>query len=62
MPYSYRCTEFPGMEGCPGQFTAATEDEVRKHVELHAREAHGEDPAEWSDEDRRQVEELIRLT
>lgn len=62
MPYLYRCNEFPGMEGCPGAFTAATEGEVRNHVELHAREAHGEDPAEWSDEDRRQVQELIRPT
>jgi predicted small metal-binding protein len=62
MAYSYRCTEFPGMEGCPGSFTAATADEVRKHVELHAREAHGEEPAEWSAEDQRQIQDLIRPT
>ena len=60
MPYTYRCTEFPGMEGSPGSFTAAAEDEVSKHPELHGREAHGENPEEWSEEERRQIGELIR--
>jgi len=60
MAYSYACTEFPGMEGCPGYFVAETADEVLKLVELHARIAHGENPAEWSPGDRRQVQELIR--
>jgi hypothetical protein len=30
MAYSYACTEYPGMEGCPGRFTAGTEDERRQ--------------------------------
>ena len=34
--YSYACNDYPGMEGCPGRFSAATEDELWKLVELHA--------------------------
>ena len=45
MPYSYNCREYLGMEECPGSFVAASKEGVLKHVELHAREAHGEDPA-----------------
>jgi Protein of unknown function (DUF1059) len=44
MPYSYNCREYPGMEECPGSFVAASEEEVLKHVELHAREADGPRP------------------
>jgi hypothetical protein len=33
-----------------GSFTAATREETRHHVPLHAREAHGEDPNAWSKE------------
>ena len=36
------------------------EEEVLKHVELHAREAHGEDPAQWSEEEAQMVKDLIR--
>jgi predicted small metal-binding protein len=50
------------MEECPGSFVAASEEEVLKHVELHAREAHGEDPARWSEEERQTVNDLIRPT
>jgi hypothetical protein len=50
------------MESCPGSFTAATEPELMKHVELHAREAHREDPAKWSVEDRQGVKDIIRKT
>ncbi len=60
MAYSYRCKEFPGMETCPGSFTAATESELWKHIELHAREAHQEDPAKWSADDRNGVKAIIR--
>ena len=38
MPYSVRCAD-AGTD-CPGEFTTETKDEVVKHVELHAREAH----------------------
>jgi predicted small metal-binding protein len=62
MPYSYTCSEYPGMEGCPGFFVARSEDEVFKHAELHGREAHGEDPAQWSEEEVRTVKDLIRPT
>jgi predicted small metal-binding protein len=48
------------MAPCPGTFTADTKEEVLKHVELHAREAHQEDPAKWSAEDREGVRNLIR--
>ncbi|QIA22010.1 MULTISPECIES: DUF1059 domain-containing protein [unclassified Mesorhizobium] len=60
MAYSYRCRDYPGNETCPASFTAATEAEVMKHVELHGRIAHGEDPEQWSPEDRQQVQKLIR--
>jgi predicted small metal-binding protein len=62
MPYFYNCGEYPGMEGCPGFFVAESEQEVFKHVELHAREAHGEDPAQWSEEELQTVKNLIRRT
>jgi hypothetical protein len=60
MAYSYRCGDFPGMEACPGKFTAETEAELWKHIELHASMAHQEDPKKWSAEDRRTMKELIR--
>lgn len=58
--YSFSCSDFPGMEGCPGHFVAESREEVRKLAELHAAIAHGEDPAQWSDEDKAMVAELIR--
>ncbi|HVL33450.1 MAG TPA: DUF1059 domain-containing protein [Actinomycetota bacterium] len=60
MAHSYACTEFPGMEGCPGYFVAETDEEVLQLTELHARIAHGEDPAAWSPQERQQVLDLIR--
>ncbi|RWN32564.1 DUF1059 domain-containing protein [Mesorhizobium sp.] len=57
---TYACKEYPGMETCPGRFEAETEEELWKHIELHASVAHKEDPALWSSEDRAQVEALIR--
>lgn len=59
MPYTYACAE-SGAEECPGKFTTATEDELWKVLELHGREAHGMGTlADWSPEDRRQVQDLI---
>ena len=60
MAYSYRCAEYPGMEACSGSFTAETEGELWKHIELHASVAHQEKPAQWSSADRRTVKNLIR--
>ena len=59
MPYTYRCKDYPGKESCPANFTAETASEVMKHVELHGEVAHGEDPTQWSQEDRAQVQKLI---
>jgi hypothetical protein len=58
--HSYACRDYPGMEACPAQVTAETEDEVWKLMELHASVAHGEDPAAWSDEDRAYLKTLIK--
>ena len=43
--HSYACKDYPGMEGCPGQFVAETEEEIMKLMELHAVVAHAEDPS-----------------
>lgn len=43
MAYSYRCKDYPGMDACPGSFTAETE--LWKHIELHAAIAHQENPS-----------------
>jgi predicted small metal-binding protein len=59
MAYSYRCGDYPGMESCPGSFTAETEVELWKHIELHAKTAHDEDPTKWSPDDRDQMKRLI---
>jgi hypothetical protein len=58
--HSYVCKDYPGMDACPGQFVAETENELWKLIELHATVAHGEDPREWSDEDRKLLKTLIR--
>ena len=60
--YSYACCDYPEMETCPGKVVAATESEVWKLMELHAREAHGEDPGAWSADDRAFLKTLIRET
>jgi len=59
MPYTYICGQFPGMESCPGRFTTAGERELWEVVELHGRVAHGEDPSQWSEEDRDQIRRII---
>lgn len=58
--HSYACKDYPGMEACPGQFVAETEGELWKLIELHASVAHGENPREWSDQDRKLLRMLIR--
>ena len=60
MKITYACADYPGMESCPGQFTAATENELWKLVELHATIAHGEDPSAWGDEDRGIIKDLFK--
>ncbi len=57
---TYACKEYPGMEMCPGRFEAETEEELWKHIELHASVAHQEDPASWPSEERATVKALIR--
>ncbi|RUU25158.1 DUF1059 domain-containing protein [Mesorhizobium sp. M6A.T.Ca.TU.002.02.2.1] len=59
MAYSYRCSDFPGMEACPASFTAETETELWKHIEVHAAVAHHENPEQWSAEDRQQMKKVI---
>jgi hypothetical protein len=58
--YSYRCREYLGMAGCPGFFVAETKEELWKLFELHAKEAHKEEPEKWSSDERRLVDELIK--
>ena len=58
--HSYACKDYPGMEACPAQFTAETEGELWKMIELHATVAHAEDPAEWSGEDKAFLRKLIK--
>lgn len=58
--YSYACKDYPGMKACPGRFYTETEDELWKHMELHASAAHHEDPNSWTAEDRAQLKTLIK--
>jgi predicted small metal-binding protein len=60
MRYSFECADYPGLEACPATFIAATEAELWKHIELHGRAAHDDIPEEWSDDERRQIQDLIR--
>ena len=59
--YSYACSDYPGMEDCPGKVQAETESELWQLLEIHGKLAHGEDPSDWSDEDRAQIKALIKL-
>ena len=56
----YACKDYPGMEACSGRFEAETEEELWKHIELHASVAHKEDPGLWSPEDKAQLKAVIR--
>ena len=58
--YSYTCKDYPGLEDCPGQFYTETENELWKHMDLHASVAHDEDPATRTAEDRAQLKSLIK--
>ena len=58
--YSYACKDYPGMEACLGRFYAATEEEVWRHMELHASLAHQEDPAAWTAEDWEYLKGLVK--
>ena len=62
MAYSYHCKDYPGMESCTGSFTSETEAELWKHIELHAADAHQENPEKWSSEDRLTMQKLIIAT
>ena len=58
--YSYACKDYPGMEACPFYAVTETEGEIWKQMELHATDTHGENPGEWSDEDRQYLGALIK--
>jgi hypothetical protein len=57
---SYACKDYPGMEACSGMFYAETEDELWKHIELHASVAHQENPVAWTADDRAYLKTLIK--
>ncbi len=58
--FSYACRDYPGMEACPASFTAGSEAELWSLIELHATQAHGEDPAQWGSDDRSMLQTLIK--
>lgn len=57
---SYACRDCEGMETCPATVTAETRAELWELIGLHARIAHGEDPAVWDRETRDYLETLIK--
>ena len=56
----YACKDFEGMEDCPGQVVAATEEELWKLIEVHVAVAHGEDVSAWDEVTRAAVAKLIK--
>ena len=61
MPYyTYRCEDDPGIDPCLGYFEAETVEELWMHIETHAADAHGEEPATWPPEERETVGALIK--
>ena len=58
--YSYACKDYPGMESCPFHVQTESREELWSQMELHARLAHDENPAQWSDEDRRYLATLVK--
>ena len=60
--YTYACSDYPGMESCPFHVCTQSEEELWQQMELHARVAHDEDPAQWSPEDRKFLQLLIRVS
>ncbi len=59
---SYNRREYPGMEQYPGSFVAEAENELWKHIELHAGGAHDEDASQYSEDEVRAVKDPIRHT
>jgi len=55
MPYSIQCQD-AGTD-CPASFTTETKEELVKHVEMHAQEAHPDLELEPE-----QVEQLVKVT
>ena len=58
--HSYACKDYPEMESCPFYVNTQSEEELWRQMELHARLAHGEDPNQWTDEDRKFLKTLIK--
>ena len=58
--YSFACGDYPGMEGCPGKVQSETQAELWKLIETHAMVAHGEDVSTWGEDEKAQVEALIK--
>jgi len=58
--FSYPCKDYQGMETCPGRFYAEKEDEVWRHMELHASLADQEDPTVWTAEDCKSLKGLVK--
>lgn len=56
MAYSIRCAD-SGAD-CPGAFTTDSEDELMKHVQMHAAEAHPE--MQMTPEMAEQVKALVK--
>ena len=49
MSCTYKCGESPGMEVCPASLAVGTQEELWRHIELHASLAHGDDPLDHPD-------------
>jgi len=60
MAYSYACADFDGMEACPGEVVAETEDELLELIGLHAKIAHDEDASQWDTETQAYLKTLIK--
>jgi len=58
--YSYSCRDCEGMEACPATVVAETEAEIWQLMELHARIAHDENPADWDKGTRDYLGTLIK--
>jgi predicted small metal-binding protein len=58
VPYALRCAD-SGMD-CPGEFQTKTEDELKKHIEVHVAQAHPD--MELTPENVAMVQGLVRTT
>lgn len=58
--YAYACRDCEGMEACPASVVAATQEEVWKLMELHAKVAHDEEPDDWDAETRNYLATLVK--